>query len=389
MNKLALLAAVVTMALLASCGGAAAPKEADQGSVVADQFSGKGAASGIAVGEPVIAPSFAAPPISAPRVGGESSVASEQASTSGVLEQADRKVIATASVSLEVEAVQPAIASVRAIATDLGGFVEQLQSYGGAKQQQATVVVRVPEVQFFAALDRITVLGELQSQSVGSQDVTEQFIDIEARLKSSLRQEESLLALLNRAASVSEILTIERELARVRSEIERLQGQLSFLGRRVELATITVSLSQPVVFAEPPSASLTVEVPGVGASVDEVKDLVAKLKGTVDSVFLSVKEGRERAQVSVRVFTPDFSAALAAIEEEGKLLQKELREGRGPEEPALAKADEPDAPIIITFVEGEASRVLLYIIGAAVGALVLMGAVAGYQRLRRRSQARP
>ena len=379
MNKLTLIAAMVMLMLLVSCGRGGSPAEGDQltqgADAAVDQTSGKGAVTGIAVGATAIAPSLRAPV--APL---------EQSGTQGVLEQADRKVIATASVSLEVEAVQPAIASVRAIAADLGGFVEQLNSSGGAKQQQATVTVRVPEPLFFDALDRINALGELQGQSVGSQDVTEQFIDIEARLKSSLRQEESLLSLLNRAATVSEILTIERELSRVRSEIERLQGQLAFLDRRVELATIHVSLSQPVILTEPPSASLTVEVRGVTASVDEVKALVATLNGKVDRVFLSVKDGRERANVSVRVFATDFPAALAAVEDEGKLLQKELREGKAPEQAVPPRADEPDAPITITFIQREPARMLLY----AIGALVLVGVMVGYLLLRRRRrQARP
>ncbi len=160
-----------------------------------------------------------------------------------------------ASVSLEVEAVQGAVVSVRNIAESLGGFVDQLSSSGGGESQQATITIRVPQVQFLNAIESIEALGQVVSSSVSSEDVSEQFIDLEARLKSSLRQEQSLLSLLERAETLNDLLTLERELSRVRSDIERIQGQLSFLERRVELATITVSLTTPKEeqVGEPPS----------------------------------------------------------------------------------------------------------------------------------------
>ena len=89
-------------------------------------------------------------------------------------------------------------------------------------------------------------MGKVQSKNLGSEDVSERFIDLQARLKSSLREDESLLSLLDRTSTVIEVLAIERELTRVRLDIERLQGQVNFLERRIDLATITVSLSSPL-----------------------------------------------------------------------------------------------------------------------------------------------
>ena len=90
------------------------------------------------------------------------------------------------------------------------------------------------------------MVGKVQSKNLGSEDVSERFIDLQARLKSSLREEKSLLSLVGRTRTVSEVLAIERELTRVRSDIERFQGQLNFLERRIDLASITVSLSSPL-----------------------------------------------------------------------------------------------------------------------------------------------
>ena len=173
---------------------------------------------------------------------------------------------------MEVDEVPVAVAQVRTTAESLGGFVGQLSSSGGPERQQSTMTIRVPQAEFFTALEHIKSLGKVRSENVGSEDVTERFIDLEARLRSALREEESLLSLLDKANQVSEILSIERELSRVLSDIERAQGQLNFLERRVDLSTVTVSLFPPdAEVAEPPSGSLTIEVSDVSRSVEGIQ----------------------------------------------------------------------------------------------------------------------
>jgi len=100
--------------------------------------------------------------------------------------------------------VSDSVDQVRAIAESLGGLVEQLSSSGNAEQAQATMTIRVPQDEFFTALERIEDLGEVQNRQVGSDDVSEEFIDLEARLASAQREETSLLGLLERANSVHE-----------------------------------------------------------------------------------------------------------------------------------------------------------------------------------------
>ena len=297
------------------------------------------------------------------------------------LEVAERKIISTASLIIQVEEVQQSLAEVRLIAESLGGFVEQLASSGRPEQQRATVTIRVSQDQFFNAVGQIEALGELQSQTLGSEDVSERFIDLEARLKSALREEESLLSLLQRASTVSEILTIERELARVRSEIERFQGQLNFLQRRVDLATITVTLIPPEeVVGEPPFASLAVEVSNVRDSVATLKHLVSSKNGELDSVFLPLKGGKASAEISLRVFAPDFDGTVAELEREGELARKELREGK-PSDPEVEPPKKPHSRIDVRFVEVEAegsNTVLIVAIAAPIGGvafLALMGAL--------------
>jgi len=300
------------------------------------------------------------------------------------LQAADRKVISTASISLEVEDVEPTIKRVQAVIDGMGGFVENLSSSGGSRngEQYANMTLRVPQDRFLAAVEAVEALGVVQSRNLGSEDVSERFIDLEARLKSSLREEQSLLSLLERTNTVSEILTVERELARVRSEVERFQGQLNFLERRVDLATIHLSMFPPQEpGGQPPSASLGIEVSDVGQEVDAIKGLVGSFDGTVDGVFLSLKDGRERADVTVRVFTKDFARTVAFLEESGKVKTKELTEGKaGPDEGEAADL-KPNARIQVSFnsKEGNAGRILAVAVAIAG---ILLAVAFGYLVVR-------
>ena len=296
----------------------------------------------------------------------------------GALDTAQRQVISQASVSMEVDEVPVAVAQVRTTAESLGGFVGQLSSSGGPERQQSTMTIRVPQAEFFTALEHIKSLGKVRSENVGSEDVTERFIDLEARLRSALREEESLLSLLDKANQVSEILTIERELSRVRSDIERAQGQLNFLERRVDLSTITVSMFPPdAEVAEPPSGSLTIEVSDVSRSVEGIKALVSGVGGELDRVFVAVRDGKESSDVTLRVFSKDFKQVLSSVEAHGKVRDKEIRETTVPVEAEATPPSKPAARIDISFVEKASSVVWRIIAIAAPGGGVALVALLG------------
>ena len=317
------------------------------------------------------------------------------------LQTVQRKVISSATVSIKVKVVVEVVAQIRTIAEGMGGFVEQLSSSGTAGRQQASMTIRVPQDQFFTALERIEALGEVQSKNLGSEDVSEQFIDLEARLKSSLREEESLLSLLGRAGTVSEVLTIERELARVRSEIERFQGQLNFLERRVALATIIVSLFPPQVpVALPPFGSLSMDVADVTGSMEEAKKFVVSLDGAVDQIFLFERAGKEGAELTLRVRKADFNRVMDFLEAQGKVKTKEIREGTaqvelgvGPDQSSEGAGldEEPEARIELSLREEDDSLNLALIIGiiVAIGAVVLLALLGIMFKIISRSTRRP
>ena len=300
---------------------------------------------------------------------------------STTVELADRQIISQGSLSVEVEDVAGAVAQVRTIAETRGGFVSQLATTGTPGRQRSDLTVRVPQGEFFDTLESIKRLGKVWSENAGSEDVTEQFIDLEARLRSALREEQSLLSLLERADTVSNILTIERELARVRSEIERLQGQINYLSRRVDLATISVALFPPEErLADPPYGSLNMEVGDVSASVDEVKAVVARVGGELEGVFRSVSNGSEQAEVKFSVLAKDFSAVVSQVEGQGTVNYKEIRESTG-----NVESEEPDSSLTVFLMERESSLGRWLLIGgaaAAGGVLFLVVLYVVYRRVR-------
>ena len=310
----------------------------------------------------------------------------EGGQSTSLVDIADRQIISQASLSVEVEDVARAVAQVRTIAEARGGFISQVATSGTPGRQRSDLVVRVPQGEFFDTLESIKGQGKVWAENAGSEDVTEQFIDLEARLRSALREEQSLLSLLERADTVSNILTIERELARVRSDIERLQGQINYLSRRVDLATISVALFPPEErLADPPYGSLSMEVEDVFASVEEVKALVSRAGGELEGVFLSVSNGREQADIEFSVLAKDFSAVLSQVEVQGNVTYKEIRESTG-----NVESEEPDSRLTVFLMERESSLGGWLLIGgasAAGGVLLLLLLYAVYQRVRSRRRA--
>ena len=108
--------------------------------------------------------------------------------------------------------------------------------------------------------------------------------------------------------------------------LEQLQAQLNFLERRVDLATITVFLTPPQRDeARVPSGSVSVETTDVDGSVAAVKAIVSQVGGEIDQVFTSIQDGRQRAIMTIRVFSQDFNIVLAAVEDQDGVVSKEVR----------------------------------------------------------------
>ncbi len=160
----------------------------------------------------------------------------------------DRKIISTAQLQLEVDNVQTAFNEITNITLMQSGFISGSSIYGYGGRKSGQVTVRIPQKNFYSALEQIEALGTVRSRQIQGQDVTEEFIDLGARLGNLKKQEMRLQEILKMATTVKDVLEVEHELERVRGEIERLTGRLNYLNQSVEMSTINVNAVEPAPF---------------------------------------------------------------------------------------------------------------------------------------------
>ncbi|MEW6127652.1 MAG: DUF4349 domain-containing protein [Acidobacteriota bacterium] len=162
----------------------------------------------------------------------------------------ERKIIRNARLTIECDAPAELQSKLNAIAGEFGGFVvtsdyKQNDSRSGASET-VTVTLRVPADRFDAVIAKIRPIGSrVINENVTGQDVTEEFIDLEARIKTQKALEQQFLDILKRAAKVEDALSVQTEIANVRTEIERLEGRKRFIENQAALSTITIVLQTP------------------------------------------------------------------------------------------------------------------------------------------------
>ncbi len=151
-------------------------------------------------------------------------------------------IIRTGFASVEVDNVDEAANKVRALAASLGGHVANSQFEGGEHNvRSATLELKIPAPRYDEAVNKLATIGEVESVNSTSEDVGEEFVDVTARVENARRLEQRLIQLLaNRTARLADVLAVERELARVREEIERAEGRLRYLRTRAAMSTLTV-----------------------------------------------------------------------------------------------------------------------------------------------------
>lgn len=165
-------------------------------------------------------------------------------------------LIREATISIEVEDYEDAALELTKLATSSQGFVlSREDQFDPSRDRRAgTVVLKVPGDRFDAVLEDVSSLAlVVTSRQVSVEDVTEEVIDLDARLRVKRELEERFLSILEETESTSDALETEQALSTVREDIETLQGQLQLLERRVELSVITLELSEP----EPLHSKLT------------------------------------------------------------------------------------------------------------------------------------
>ncbi|HWW75533.1 MAG TPA: DUF4349 domain-containing protein [Pyrinomonadaceae bacterium] len=163
----------------------------------------------------------------------------------------ERKIIRDATLTVEVDEPSKALPRLASLAESRGGFVVNTESRqqtggdGGRAYETITVQMRVPAAQFDAALAEIRAAGRVTSEKISGKDVTEEYIDLEARLRTQRALEAQLLEIMKQAHSVSDAMAVQRGLADVRTEIERVEGRRRFIENQASLSTINVTLTPP------------------------------------------------------------------------------------------------------------------------------------------------
>lgn len=246
----------MTVLALFACEGNSSSKSDGTGLTASDQA----ATIGTALGRPMEAPemSAAAPAPPARRDAAQLSAIDQQAGAADAATRdplqyvtpgttAPTMVIRTGQAFIEVEKVDDAVLKIQQLAAQVGGFIANSSITGGREQtRQATFELKIPSANYDRAVGSLSTIGKVETVASNAQDVGEEFVDITARVTNAKRLEDRLISLLaNRTGKLDDVLRVERELARVREEIERYEGRLRYLSSRVALSTLTVTVHEP------------------------------------------------------------------------------------------------------------------------------------------------
>lgn len=177
----------------------------------------------------------------------------------------EQMLVRDKTLTMEVGSVRKALSKINTLASTYGASItnSNISSQGGGpvplpEEQRSdsaptddsgplsgTVTLKVPVTKFDAFATAVRKLGKVQSESESTEDVTQQHIDMQARLKNLRAEETAFVRFFRAAKNVRDMLAIERQLSRVRGEIESLQAQIDYLEKKAAMATLTVQLSEP------------------------------------------------------------------------------------------------------------------------------------------------
>lgn len=163
------------------------------------------------------------------------------------VELKERKLIKEGSVSFETDDLKATRDHIFKTVKEFKGYVSSDNEHKYRKQISQTLTVRIPAAKFDAFLEAATKgVGAFDNRSVDVRDVTEEFVDIEARLKAKKQLEARYLELLKEAKNVTEMLEVEREIGKLRSEIESIEGRFNYLKNRVGFSTVNITFYEKV-----------------------------------------------------------------------------------------------------------------------------------------------
>lgn len=157
------------------------------------------------------------------------------------------QLVKTAELSLRLESIDRAMVQLRQIVRSKQGDIYDFQDDRlpeNGRNHQATLMLKVPSVALEATLAEIAKLGRIESQGIKSEDVSQQLVDTDARLKNLRQQEDLTRKIMDRSGSVKDILAVSKELAEIRDQIERLDATVKNLRQQVAYSTINLKIEE-------------------------------------------------------------------------------------------------------------------------------------------------
>jgi Domain of unknown function (DUF4349)/Putative zinc-finger len=279
---------------------------------------------------------------------------------------ADRKLIRNATVELEIVGFDNAVQKISAFANEERGYVattdSEKQANGKLKGQ---VVVKVLPENLDRFLQKIRSLGELKNQTLGTEDVTKAYFDTDARLNNAHVMEQRLIEMLKtKTGKVSDLLQVEKELGRVREEIEKMQGELKYWDSQVQFATVTISLAEkdmeePAAFLLRERAQLALYAPDVEKIYNQIKSLASQKVQITNAQLNRDYSGRVSAQVSMLIAPEESDGVIARVKDFGRVenfqtqTQRIAQGGSGMSENARTKRDKVELNIAVSREEQE------------------------------------
>jgi hypothetical protein len=175
-------------------------------------------------------------------------------------------IIRTGAASLEVDSLEPAVVGVRELARRVGGYIATTEMRTGHHEMRsATLELKVPAQRWDDAVRGLAPIGKVDSLVEHAEEVGEEYVDVSARVANARRLEERLVTLLaGRTGKLQDVLAVERELARVRGEVERYEGRLRYLRTRAAVSTLAVTVHEPL--------PLVTQVPGRNPIVEAFRE---------------------------------------------------------------------------------------------------------------------
>ena len=277
--------AIVVMAFVVGCGG-----EADDTYSVSSeppQMFAQVESSVVQVDDAAPADAVRTNQAEAPQPVGSDGPVAAVGGQPAVLQQ--RKIIFNATIALRVDDLDEAFTRLSRFVEQTGGYISSSQSHGNAGSARSTEwTMRIPGGQFSGFTKSVAGLGEAVTNSMTSQEVTAEFHDLDARIRNKQQEETRLQQYLDKStAKLRDILKVEREITRVRGEVESMQGRLRVLADLTSLSTVTVRMSEVVDFVSPVLASEPAFGDQIASTWQSTTDSIAKFGQTI--VLLAIK----------------------------------------------------------------------------------------------------